>query len=152
MSSNNLTQVRDYINSRIRISEPSFNEWLGSLDDIGNIPSTVIDNSYIIELGSTTSTEQIDQHIQEDQTVIITIFKRGFNSPTEARDSLMQTANCIRLDIIKPLNVDAYKQANDGNIDKVVSVGLTPSEIDATNDNTIKVDIELSVALLIKSS
>jgi len=134
------------------VVEPGFQEWTESLEDIGNIPATLLDNRYHIELGPTTSTEQIDQHIQEDQSVILTVFKRGFNRPTEARDSLMQTANCIRLDIIKPLNVDAYKQANDGNIDKVVSLGLTPSEIDTTNDNTIKVEIGLNVALLIKSS
>lgn len=152
MSSNDLSQVRDYILARMAVVEPDFQEWQDSLAEIGNIPNVLLDKTFQIELQETVSTEQIDKHIQEEQQVIISVFKRGYNTPLEARDSLLQTANCIRLDLIKPLNVEAYKAAQDGNIEKVVSLGLTPSEIDISNDNIIKVEIGLSVVLLLAST
>lgn len=152
MSSNDLSQVRDYILARMAIVEPDFKEWKDSLAEIGNIPNVLLDKTFQVELQETISTEQIDKHIQEEQQVIISVFKRGYNTPLEARDSLLQTANCIRLDLIKPLNVEAYKAAQDGNIEKVVSLGLTPSEIDISNDNIIKVEIGLSVVLLLAST
>jgi len=142
-----MTQVRDYINTRMAIVEPTFTESVDSLEDIGNIPKTKLDTSYQTTLSFISSTPKVDRLIEDSFTVLINIFKRGYNTPVLARDSLLQTANCIRLDLIDPLNIEAYKVANDGNIEDVVSVSITPSEIDATNDNIIKVEIELNVRL-----
>lgn len=147
MSSNDLSQVRDYIKTRMLVVEPTFSEWTDSLTDIGNIPKTLLDTIYHITLGPGNSTDQIDNHIEEDFTSIVTIFRRAYNNPVEVRDQILQTANCIRLDIINPLNIEEYKFANDGNIESVVSVSITPEEIDASNDNIIKVEIELNVRL-----
>ena len=147
MSSNDLTQVRDYINTRMAIVEPTLIEHLDSLEEIGNIPKTKLDRSYHIDLGTNSAGALLDKHIEDNFAVTISIFKRGFNTPTVARDTILQTANCIRLDIINPLNIEAYKAANDGNIEDVKSVSITPSEIDASNDNIIKVEIELNVRL-----
>jgi len=152
MSSNDLSQVRDYINTRMSVVEPTYQEWKGSLEDIGNIPKTLLDRSYHITLNPTTSTEQSDNFIQETQNVFISVFKQGFTSSIEARDELMQIANCIRLDIINFRNVEDYKAANDGNIEKVVSIGITPNDIDATNDNIIKATIEIDVVLFIATT
>lgn len=127
--------------------EPTFKEWTDSLDNIGNIPKTLLDKSYHITLGTDSSTPATDIHIEDNFSATITVFKRAYNSPVTARDELLQTANCIRLDVINPLNVEAYKVANDGNIESVVSVSLTPGEIDASNDNIIQVQIEFNVRL-----
>lgn len=147
MSSNDLSQVRGYINSRMKIVEPDYSEWLDSLEDIGNIPKTILDRTYHITLNPITSSAQIDSHIEDDFSVTITTFKRGFNTPVLARDEAMQTANCIRLDIINHRNIETYKVANDGNIEDVVSISITPSDIDSTNDNIIKIETELNVRL-----
>lgn len=147
MSSNDLTQVRGYINSRMSVVEPTYNEWTGSLEDIGNIPNTNLDTIYHITLGGISSSPNQDVHIEDSFPVIITIFKRGYNSPTDARDQVLQIANCIRLDIIDPQNVEVYKVANDGNIEDVQSVSITPTAIDESDDNIIKVEIELNVRL-----
>lgn len=152
MSSNDLTQVRDYINTRMAVVEPDYTEWKGSLEDIGNIPKTRLDNTYHITLGTDSSSIQNDAFIIDSFSVLISIFKRGFTEAVEARDEAIQTANCIRLDIIKPQNVESYKSDNDGNIENVESVAITPSEIDVTNDNIIKVEIELNLRLFIATT
>ncbi len=147
MSSNDLTQVRDYIRTRMAVVEPSYTEWKDSLEDIGNIPKTVLDRSYHITLNGLSSSTNNDQFIQDSFSAVITIFKRAYNAPVESRDTVLQTANCIRLDMINPLNVEAYKSANDGNIEDVQSVSIIPVEIDVSNDNIIKVEIELNLRL-----
>ena len=152
MSSNDLTQVRDYINTRLAVVLPTYEEWVDSLEDIGNIPKTLLDRVYHITLGTDTSSANIDRHVEDDFGVIVTIFKRGFNAPVIARDTVLQTANCIRLDVINPSNVGAYKAANDGNIEDVQSISITPSEIDISNDNIIKIEIELNVRLFFGTS
>ena len=152
MSSNNLTQVRDYIKTRMAVVEPTFVEHTDSLEEIDNIAQTLLDRSYHVTLVSINSTSQSDRHIEDDFTVLVTIFKRTFNEPVQGRDSLMQTANCIRLDMINPLNIQEYKSTNDGNIEDVVSVAITPSEIDESNDNTIKTEIELNVRLFFRTT
>lgn len=149
MSSNDLSQVRDYIRSRMAVVEPTYQEWTDSLDNIGNIPKTVLNRTYHITLNGTTASTNNDIFIQDVSNVVITIFKRGFTKPVEARDEVMQTANCIRLDIIDPQNVETYKAANDGNIEDIQSVGIVPNEIDVSNDNTIQVEIELNLRLYI---
>ena len=149
MSSNDLRQVRGYINARMAVVEPTFKEWTDSSEDIGNIPKTKLDKSYIVQIGESSSTPQTDKHIEDSQPVVISIFRRSFNDLTGTRDDLMQVANCIRLDMIKPQNIEDYKFANDGNIEAVESVRLTPSSIDVTNDNIEKVEIELLVRLFI---
>ncbi len=147
MSSNTLTQIRDYINTRIAVSEPDLVEWKESLEDIGNIPQTILDRSYHVTLGTITSSNNIDTHIEDSASVVITVFKRAYNQPVEARDTVLQTANCIRLDLINPINLQSYKSAKDGNIEDVQSVSITPSEIDESNDNIIKVELEVNVRL-----
>lgn len=149
MSSNDLSQVRDYIRSRMAVVEPTYQEWTDSLDNIGNIPKTVLNRTYHITLNGSTASTNNDTFIQDVSNVVITIFKRGFTRPVEARDEIMQTANCIRLDMIDPQNVETYKAANDGNIEDIQSVGITPTEIDVSNDNTIQVEIELNLRLYI---
>ncbi len=149
MSSNDLTQVRGYLNTRMSSVEPTFKEWTDSLDNIGNIPKTLLDKSYHITLGVDSSTPQDDRHIEDNFNVVITVFKRAYNAPVSARDELLQTANCIRLDVINPLNVETYKSANDGNIESVSSISIAPSEIDVSNDNIIQVQIEFNVRLFI---
>ena len=149
MSSNDLSQVRDYIRTRMAVVEPTYQEWTDSLDNIGNIPKTVLNRTYHITLNGSTASTNNDTFIQDVSNVLITIFKRGFTRPVEARDEIMQTANCIRLDMIDPQNVETYKAANDGNIEDIQSVGIVPNEIDVSNDNTIQVEIELNLRLYI---
>ena len=142
-----MSQVRDYIQARMAIVEPNLDEWVDSLSNIGNIPATELDNSYHITLNAGPTTNDQGTWIETQQSVTLTIFKYGFNDPQDTRDELMETANCIRLDMINPLNVEAFKSANDSNIEAVQFVAITPSEIDASNDNVLQVEIELIVRL-----
>lgn len=147
MISGDYKQVRDYIKTRIAVSAPELKEWQNSLVDVQNIPKHELDNAYQIEITSVASTPKVDQHVVDDCISIVTIYRRAFNRQLDVRDELLQLANCIRLDLITPENLENYKRDNDGNIEDVVSTTITPSEIDSSNDNIIKVEIGLNVRL-----
>jgi len=147
MSTNSLLQIRDYINTRMSVIDSDMIEWKDSLEDIGNIPQTILDRSYHISIGSITSSTNNDIFIEDSTPITVTIFKRAFNEQVESRDIVLEKANCIRLDMINPVNVESYKAANDGNIEDIQSVSITPIELNVTNDNIIKVEIELNLRL-----
>lgn len=149
MSSNDLSQIRGYIKSIISSNYPLYKEWGDSLANIGNIPRTILDKSYHINIREGVSTSQSDKHIEDSFNVILTIFKQAFNSQVVARDEILQVANCIRLHLINPRNIEDYKSSNDGNIEEIKSVSISSSEIDISNDNILKVEIEINVRLFL---
>ena len=145
-----LSQIRSYFNTQVLATKPNFKEWLDAFN-VENIPRTVIDRTYHIDIGIDSST-QGDVSIEEDVTVIVSIFKQAFNTPVEARDSLLDVAHCLRLALIKPLNVEVYKVANSGDIDAVTSASIVPSEIEESNDNIVKVELTFNVRLFFCST
>jgi len=133
------------------IVEPTYEEWTDSFN-IENVPTTVLDSKYHVGLGALTSSPQQDRSIQDQFPVVLTIWKRGFVDIVTATDELLDVANCIRLDIIDVENVELYKQAEitagrTGNIEDVQSVSITPSEIAASNDNIVQIQLEFNVRL-----
>jgi hypothetical protein len=137
-----LSQIRNYINQRMAVVEPDFQEWQDALN-LDNIPRTLLDKTYHIAINTVTSTPQTDMHIEDSGSATITIFKRTFNDEVGARDTVLDTAHCIRMDLIKPLNVNAFS----GDIDAVESVTIVNEEIDVSNDNVIKVEMEFNFRL-----
>ena len=140
-----LSQIRGYFNTQILATKPTYQEWLDAFN-VENIPRPIIDRTYHIEIGTDSST-QGDVSIEDEVTVSVSIFKQAFNSPVTARDDLLDIAHCIRLALIKPLNVEAYKVANSGDIDTVTSSSITAIEIDDSNDNIVKAELIFNVRL-----
>lgn len=147
MSSNDLTQIRGYINSRLPQVNSDYREWKDSIADIGNIPRTLLDNIYHITLATSSGSPNSDSSFIDTHNVLITIYQIAPNTPVVFRDMALQRANCIRLDLLNPLNVQAYKSANDGNIEDIQATFINTSEIDITNDNIIKVEIGMDFRL-----
>jgi hypothetical protein len=139
--------MRDYLKQTIVAVLPDMKEWTGSLEDIGNIPQTILDRTYHIAIGAGSAGGLSDHHVEDSFSVVVTLFKRGYSEPVVARDSVLQTANCIRLAVVSPTNIEAYKAANEGNIEAITPSSITPSEIATSNDNIIKVEINFTVRL-----
>jgi hypothetical protein len=128
------------------VIDSNYKEWTDALN-IENIPNTLIDNYYHINLGTFVSSPQSDQHIVDSGAVTLTIFKRAFNNTSGARDTVLDAAHCIRIDLINPKNVETHKVSIDGNIEVVESSSISAIEIDESNDNIIKVEIEFNFRL-----
>lgn len=143
----NMSQMRSYIKQQILVLHPDYLEWTGSIEDVGNIPNTQLDRTFHIEIGASSTSNNIDHHIEDVFTVDVALFKRGYNSPVDARDSILQIANCIRMAIINPANIQTYKAANDSNIEQIQNTAITPSAIETSNDNIIKVLLTFNIRL-----
>jgi hypothetical protein len=143
------SQIRKYFKAQIATVKPSFKEWRDSLvfDDAQNIPSTLIDTHYHIQISSWTSTGAQDRSVQDSFSVVVTFFKNGFKKPTDALDLLLDDVLCIRQAIVNPINVDEFKETVDGNIEAVENSSGSSVEINSTNDNTIKIALEFNVRL-----
>lgn len=144
-----LSQVRDYIQERMLVVEPDFTEWTQSLDvETKNIPRTKLDKVYHLTYQPISSTIKVDRHVDDSFPILMSIFRIGGDTPVEVRDELLDVAHCIRMDLIDWRNIGDFKIANDNQLDDVNVLSITPTQIDDTNDNTIRVDIEITARLL----
>ena len=143
------SQIRNYFNQKIQSYNSDFKEWRGALvyDDAQNIPSTTLNTYYHVELNSMSSTGAQDVLVQDAWTVNLTILKFGARDPLSALDEILDSAFCIKTEIIDPRNVEQFKASNDGDIEAIELASITPSAIDASNDNSIKVQLQFNVRM-----
>ena len=125
------SQIRKYFRERILAANSDLKEWRDALvfDDANNIPSTLLDSRYHIEIGSWTSTPAQDLSVQDQFSVRLTIFKKGFTDPTSALDNLLDESLFIRHELINPLNVESFKSGNSSAIEAVENISGTSAEI-----------------------
>jgi len=145
-----LSQVRTYFEQRLLVVSPKRKQWKGALDvqANNNVPQTILDTSYHIKYDPVGGSTQNDRHIEDSFLTTLTIWKRGFKEPTDALDIVMDEASCIRLDVLKHLNMHNFNTGiGSENLQDIVIVSVTPSEIDASNDNTIEVQLIFNVRL-----
>jgi len=143
------SDIRKYFREQIRLVDSDLKEWKDALvfDDASNIPTTLLDKRYHVEIGDWASSPAQDLSVQDRFTVTLTIFKKGFTAPNDALDSLLDDALCLRHQLINPQNVETFKQANSSAIEAVENISGQPSEIDSSNDNIIKIALEFNVRL-----
>lgn len=139
-----LSQARAFIRQQIALVDPKLIEWRDSFND-ENIPQTKIDQYYHIEFGDLASVKD-ENSIMDSWIVTVHIWKRGFNNPIDAFDSIIDTGNCIRLKII-----DSRATLTD-NIHSVESNSIFSEPIDDSNDNTIKISLEFNIKLIFTTS
>jgi hypothetical protein len=146
---NYYSQIRQYFKEQILAVNGSLKEWRGAIvfDDTDNIPSSLLGTSYHIEIANWLSTPAQDRSVQDQFTVRLTIFKKGFTDPLTALDNLLDDSFCIRQQLINPLNVESFKSGNSSAIEAVENISGNPSAIDSTNDNIIKIALEFNVRL-----
>jgi hypothetical protein len=140
------SQIRDYINGEIITFDNSLEEWRDAVN-IENIPSTDIDNTYHIGFDVSSGSAQ-DSFIEDSVTISVNFWKKGYNEPTDALDSLMDTVCQIRNRIVSHKNMEIYNRANNStNMLEAQTSSITPAEISASNDNTIQVTLELNTRI-----
>lgn len=145
------SKIRPYFKQAIESVNPSFTEWKDALvfDDVQNVPGSILDRSYHIEIGTIGSTLDAGGFTTKGTTVIVTIFKKGFNSPQDALDELLDVADCIDAEVTRATNVEIYKAANNISFEKIDLLTITPSEIDTSNDNVVQCKLEFNVTILL---
>lgn len=140
------SQIRTYINGEISTYDNSLKEWRDAIN-IENIPSTDIDDTYHIGFDVSSGSSQ-DSFIEDSVAISVNFWKKGYNEPTDALDSLMDTVCQIRNRIVSHKNVELFNRANSSSdMLEIQTTTITPAEISASNDNTIQVTLELNTRI-----
>lgn len=111
--------------------------------DFGNVPSTLLDETFQLEteiIGGTTS----DQTTHEfDYSVTLRLFRRGFADPVTAHDTADSDIDTILNDLL-PINIrngTAIKDISPVNINKI--------PLSVSDDNDLIIEFNFNVKLIL---
>jgi hypothetical protein len=102
------------------------------------IPDTTLENSYMLDIGNLDSSRE-DTTINGFFTVILSLWKNGYNNPIENYDKAYCKAIDIQALAMLQSNIDQTES-----IKSVVSGGIS-TELEQDNDNLYKFTIQFSV-------
>ena len=119
---------------RTRLDGLGYEEWPDGFD-FENIPETVIDKSYHLEVGNI-STARVDQTMNDiNYPIAVRIYLKGFRDPAEAIDEAVSQGEAIICDVTKVVNANAQ------GIKDVRFESFQPIAKSDNNDNIILLDM-----------
>ena len=122
-------------------------EWTDAFND-DDIPRTVLDRSYHIELGALANDKQNQDLIEVVQSVAVKLYVKGFRNTADGRDKSAQYMDAI---IKKALEDDRRAQSYAG-VKNVRLVGGDIGELSTDNDNAMRVTINFNCHLIMANS
>jgi hypothetical protein len=122
-------------------------EWRDALAD-DNIPRTLIDRSYHLQLGEASTIKQNQDLIEIMQPVVVKLYVKGYRSTWEGRDKALQFEEAI---IRTALSEARRHQAYVG-IRNVLFLSGSVAELSTDNDNTMRVTINFNCYLIMASA
>ena len=113
-----------------------------------NIARTNLNNSFFISYSVQNVANGIT--VEDNINVVVQLFHKGFKTPQDAIDEAMEKANGLRLNVCSFENVETFnvEQGNDSTILGVDFVSQTPEPLNASNDNSIIIEMIFNVRFL----
>jgi hypothetical protein len=132
--------VRDFF--RTRLDSLGYHEWEDGFN-IENIPATIMDKSYHLAVGQIRSGPANQMHHVFDYPITVSLFFKGFRTPSSAIDSSLDSAQDVLNDILNP----AQRLQTNGLKDiRPSSILVRP--LAGSNDNTVVVEISFSAVMI----
>jgi len=136
-----LTQIRPYF--RARLNGLSLREWKDGFN-FENIPSTLLDKSYHIEMPSGARLDAFDMSSNDiTQDVVVRVFFKGFRNPTDAIDAAVLKYEQILEEVLESENRIGVQIKN---------IFFNSSQIlplSDSNDNAVILEITFSCLIII---
>lgn len=132
--------VRAYF--RARLNNLGFKEWADGFN-IANIPSTVLNNAYSLEVGTINIQMGGNNHWDFSYPVTLRVVTKGFKNVSQAIDAALDTAQTILADILQP----SVRMKNDG-IKLIRATSLNTAQGAPSNDNLVMLTITFSCSLV----
>jgi hypothetical protein len=108
-----------------------------------NIASTVMHNSYMVDISSINGSQDNQDFQQTEVGVKLSIFRNGYRKPKEAIDAAIADAQTIVSSMIQATNRLASPT-----IHNIFFDALSLKPIDASNDNSFIMEIEFRASVL----
>jgi hypothetical protein len=129
--------VRDFF--RGRLDALGYREWPDGFNT-ANIPSTLIDGSYHLEVGTIVGAPTNQHYQQIEFPLTIRLFSKGFRDPGPQIDTALDNAEEILDDLLD----STVRNAQDGMKDiKLNTIRVVPLSV--SNDNVIVTEIALDL-------
>lgn len=133
--------VRSYFS--IRLNGLSYKEWPDGFN-VANIPATIIDKSYHLEVGTIQVKSQSQRGYEFSYPVTLRVMSKGFKDPSAAIDAALDNAQDILADLLAPavrLQTNGLKEIKPG------SINTQPLTI--SNDNAVMLVMTFSAYLIV---
>lgn len=128
--------LRDFF--RTRLDGLGYSEWTDGFN-VENIPSTLLDKSYHLAVGSIKGFVANQLHHQFEYPLTVSVAFKGFLNPSEAIDLSLDAAQEILEDILDP----AQRLQTDG-LKDIRPLGIDVRPLAESNDNTVVVEIKFT--------
>lgn len=136
-----LANVRPYF--KARALEQGWKEWKDAFN-IGNIPATLIDGSFHVEMGDLSQLKFNQYDLETEFPVTVRYFKKGFKDPQGALDlSIASTENYIRA------SLKATNRLTGVGIKNVRLVTARWVRYDTSNDNLIMAEMQFTALVIL---
>jgi hypothetical protein len=120
-----------------------YKEW-DDLFNIDNIPSTIIDGAYHVEVGSG-SGAVINQHVLNTEfPIVLRLFRKGFRDPAEMRDEMLGELQTIICDILLP----AVRLSS--GVKNIIFDGWDFLPLSESNDNSIILEMRFTNIVMLQ--
>lgn len=127
---------------RTRLDGLGYREWTDGFN-FENVPATVIDKSYHLEVGNIKSGPANQMHHIFDYGLTVSVVFKGFRDPSSAIDFALDAGQDILDDILSP----AQRLQTDGLKDiRPVNIAVRP--LADSNDNAVVLEMEFSALMI----
>lgn len=124
-------------------------EWKDAFSD-DNIPSTIVDRSYHLLLGSGSAIKQNQEVIEINQPVSLKLYVKGYRDTADGRDRAITFMESI---IKKALETDRRAAGTYASgIKNVLLLSSDLDELDVSNDNIIRVTLNFNCIVMLANS
>lgn len=128
---------------RTQMDGLGYEEWTDAFN-VENIPSTILDGAYHIEVGSGDGAV-INQHVLNTNfPIVLRLFRRGFRDPASMRDEMLGELQTIVCDILAP-----SVRLSSG-VKNIVFNGWVLSPLSDTNDNSIMLEMNFTNIVILE--
>jgi len=111
---------------------------------VENIPSTLIDGSFHVVLGTSRQQSMHSHHVELVQPFIVQLFKQGYRDPQTRMDEGITESRTVIQTML-----DTSRRTEGENIKNVTLRSADVDPLDATNDNAILFRFEFEALVLI---
>lgn len=120
-----------------------FTEWQDAFP-IDNVPSTILDRSFHIDIGSITSGAANQRAHEFRMPLTIKVLRRGFKEAGSQRESCMLDADTILSALLTP----AFRLQVGDDVKDLVPLGIDLDPISSSNDNDFILSLRFEALII----
>lgn len=138
-----LSQVRTFI--RDRLIELGYEEWTTSINN-ETLPANILERSFHVSILSGSAGSINQAVLRVNNSVRLTVWRKGFNRPVEAQDACMESLQGILCDLLNPVQrtLPSYRKVD------LESYQIEPISFD--NDAICKLTINFNIETILEVS